>query len=957
MNRVVSVDTARAALAYIPSDERDLWLRIGMALKSEFGQEGFALFDEWSKGAPNYKARAVNDSWKSFKAGGGVTIATLIGEAKQRGFDSKHLTPLPALSDAELATRRQQRAEQQQAEEAARAAEQAAAAVKAGELWSAASADGSSPYLTKKAIAGHGVRYQGDTLLLPLVDGQGQLWNVQRIFANGEKRFLRGARVSGCWHLLGTVDEAGWLLLAEGYATAATLHEATGHPVAVAVNATNLPHVARALRQQHPGVRLLLCADDDTETEKTAGRNPGVQAAERAARLVGSHWCKPQGLPAGATDFNDLLLAQGAEVVRAQIAQAVAQSEQSKSPAPAKDKPAADTGSSKASRASAREKASDAASVSRPFFRVDELGVWYHGFNQQGDALPAQWICSPLQVTAKTRDASNGEWGYLLEFSDPDGQPKRWAMPASLLSGDGTQYRSILLSMGLQIGAGTAAKNQLTVYIQTRQTDVRVRCTDRIGWHGDVYVLPDRTLGEGDELVMFQSPSGVVSQFKQAGTLEQWRTDVAALCAGNSRLTFCVSAAFAAPLLHHAGVPSGGFHIWGDSSSGKSTAFKVAGSVYGGRDYPRNWRMTDNALELVAAQHSDALLLLDEIAQVDPKVVGDTVYMLANESGKGRATQNATSRRTHTWRLLFLSDGEVSLANHMSEAGKGTRGGHDVRMAHIPADAGQGLGVYETLHGFADGASLSNHLVNQANRCHGTAGLAFIEWAVAHAEKLSGTLREKVAQLVQQLCPEGAHGQVQRVASRFALVGIAGELATQAGLTGWANGEAVKAARTCFSAYLDARGGIGNSEHDAILRQVSGFFQLHGDARFTWWHRAMDDHKPNTMNRAGFKRLLSRDGEPIKSDSDHHREYGEKMHPVDGEEAQLEYFVLPAVFREEICKGFNPKTVAHLLVDRGMLLPEGAGERMRADRKERLPGMGNTRCYRFGARILSGEMA
>ncbi len=107
----------------------------------------------------------------------------------------------------------------------------------------------------------------------------------------------------------------------------------------------------------------------------------------------------------------------------------------------------------------------------------------------------------------------------------------------------------------------------------------------------------------------------------------------------------------------------------------------------------------------------------------------------------------------------------------------------------------------------------------------------------------------------------------------------------------------------------------------------------------------MDDHKPNTMNRAGFKRLLSRDGDPIKSDSDHHREYGEKMHPVDGEEAQLEYFVLPAVFREEICKGFNPKTVAHLLVERGMLLPEGAGERMRADRKERLPGMGNMRCY------------
>lgn len=119
----------------------------------------------------------------------------------------------------------------------------------------------------------------------------------------------------------------------------------------------------------------------------------------------------------------------------------------------------------------------------------------------------------------------------------------------------------------------------------------------------------------------------------------------------------------------------------------------------------------------------------------------------------------------------------------------------------------------------------------------------------------------------------------------------------------------------------------------------------------------MDDHKPSTMNRAGFKRLLGRSGDPIKSDSDHHREYRDKMPPVDDEEAQFEYFLLPAVSREEICKGFNPKTVAHLLIDRSMLMPEGAGERMGADRKERLPGMGNVRYYRFGARILSGELA
>jgi putative DNA primase/helicase len=595
-------------------------------------------------------------------------------------------------------------------------------------------------------------------------------------------------------------------------------------------------------------------------------------------------------------------------------------------------------------------------SSSRPFFKVDKRGVWFHGFNQQGEVLSPLWICSPLRVPAKSRDAHNGEWGYLLAFEDADGKPKRWAMPASMLAGDGTPYRAMLLSMGLQIAPSAQAKNQLTVYIQTQQTDMRVRCTERIGWHENVYVLPDRTIGESGEMVLFQATGDVTSQFKQRGTLKQWREEVAALCQGNARMVFCVSAGFAAPLLHHAGIASGGFHLWGDSSSGKSTAVRVAGSVYGGKDYPRNWRMTDNALEMTAVQHSDALLILDEIAQVDPKVVGDTVYMLANETGKGRATQTATARRVATWRLLFLSDGEVSLAHHMGEAGKSIKGGHDVRMAHIGADAGKGLGIFDTLHGFADGATLSNHLMSTIEQYHGAAGMAFLEWAVARSASLSADLRECVTELTRDMLPTNSHGQVARVAARFALVGMAGEMATEAGITGWPAGEAAKAARVCFAAWLEGRGGAGNVEHTSIIRQVQGFLQAHGDARFVWWHRALDDRKQNTANRAGFKRMLTKEGAPISSNADHHRAYGDRMLLNEAEDTELEYFVLPEVFNNEICKGYSPKMVKKLLMDRNLLVTEGKGDKVRADRNERLPGLGNTRCYRFNSKIMSAEI-
>jgi putative DNA primase/helicase len=976
----MSNDAIRAALGFVPADDRDLWLRIGMALKSELGEEGLALFEAWSEGGASFDAKAVKATWKSFKPGGAVTMATLVGEAKQRGFDPRQFAPAAPLSGADKARLKRERAERDALAAADLAAKQASAAAEAQGTWEAASASGESAYLVRKAVDGYGVRYSGKVLLVPLVDDAGKLWNVQRVFANGDKRFLTGGRVSGCFHVIGDTAASAWVLIAEGFATAATLHKATGHAVVVAFNEANVRHVAAAMRKLHPDTKLLMCADDDRDTEAKTGKNPGALAAAAAAKAVAGLWCKPNGLPAGKTDFNDLAAAVGIDTVRSQIdavitvpdaapADTVHSTEgmegdvndgakgATEKAANASVPPASQEVKPPRKRAATSRKranSDDEEQSRRAFFTVDDEGVWFHGFDQRGEPMSALWICSELRVTAHSRDAANGDWGYLLEFADADGNAKRWVMPATMLAGDGTQYRATLLGMGLRIGASMMAKNQLTVYIQSEKTDLRVRCTDRIGWHEGVYVLPDQTIGEGGEEVVFQAAGGVLSQFKQRGTLADWRDNVAAHCRGNSRLLFCVSVAFAAPLLYLARIPSGGFHIWGDSSSGKSTAFKVAGSVFGGKDYPRNWRMTDNALETVAAQHSDALLLLDEIAQVDPKVVGDTVYMLANETGKGRATQTAGTRKVAVWRLLFLSDGEVSLANHMEQAGKGTKAGHDVRMAHIPANAGKGLGLYDTVHGFASGAALSDHLVKMAQQSFGTAGMAFIKYAVQNAEMLSDALDENVGQLVQDMCPPHSHGQVSRVAARFALVGVAGELATCAGITGWETGEATQAARTCFAAWLDGRGGAGNVEHNSILRQVSGFFQAHGEARFVWWHRATDDHKPNTINRAGFKRLLTREGMAIKSNSDHHKAYGDVPHPSDAEETETEYFVLPETFHNEICKGFDPKVVTRLLVERGLLETE-TGSKAGATRKERLPGMGLMRCYKFKPGVVGAE--
>jgi putative DNA primase/helicase len=172
--------------------------------------------------------------------------------------------------------------------------EQREAQQRAGELLGqGAPAHESHPYLLAKGIKPHGIRQCDGLLLVPLRDTSGTLWNLQTIAVDGEKRFLRGGRVQGLYGCVGgkVVDT---LLIAEGFATAASLYEATGLPVAIAFSANNLEPSARALRAKYPAVQIIIAADNDEETERRVGINPGRRHAERAARVVGGFVCWPE---------------------------------------------------------------------------------------------------------------------------------------------------------------------------------------------------------------------------------------------------------------------------------------------------------------------------------------------------------------------------------------------------------------------------------------------------------------------------------------------------------------------------------------------------------------------------------------------------------------------------------------------------------------------------------------
>ena len=343
---------------------------MAMAVKSEFGESGFDVWNQWSSGAKNYKEKDARDVWKSIHPTGKkgtITISTLIKEAKNHGW----VLPDEQISESELRERKKEAAaRRKKARDKALVAEKALEAGR--EVVSEAATriieeltidSGKSAYLDRKKVGAFDVRFversflvvcTGDpdeggelfvelitdkdavssfygqegekppfkfikpgALLIPARDIDGRIWNIQIIWpVSGKKSFLKYGCKQGTFHLIGTPTPDGVIGIAEGYATAVSVHQAMDWPVAVAWDAGNLEIVALNLRKRYPDAVQIILGDDDHENPK----NPGRIKACRAANLVGGVARFPHfETPAGKTDWNDLHVAQGLDAVREQL--------------------------------------------------------------------------------------------------------------------------------------------------------------------------------------------------------------------------------------------------------------------------------------------------------------------------------------------------------------------------------------------------------------------------------------------------------------------------------------------------------------------------------------------------------------------------------------------------------------------------------------------------------------
>ncbi|RZO83051.1 MAG: DUF927 domain-containing protein [Oceanococcus sp.] len=460
--------------------------------------------------------------------------------------------------------------------------------------------------------------------------------------------------------------------------------------------------------------------------------------------------------------------------------------------------------------------------------RVLKPGVWFFDLARgRGDegAPVESWVCGPMDVIAQTADSGGNSYGRLLRFQTTRNLWRTWAMPMHLLRGSGDELRGELLDMGLNIAPD--AKLNVLKYIQWQVPRKKALCSSSVGWVQDAYVLPNEVIGADHDEVHFQHSERVGDECRVSGTIEDWRSEVSAYAVNNPLLLLALSASFAGPLIEACHAESGGIHLVGDSSAGKSTIQRVAVSVWGGRDYCRSWRATGNGLEGIAALHNDALLALDEISECDPREVGQIVYMLGNGQGKQRAAKTGFARKITRWQTILLSTGERTIGATMQEGGQRQKAGQGLRLLDIPTD--RTFGAFDCLHQFESGHQFADHLLRASKRYFGTACRAFLNAIVTSA----GDHAQDYADLRDShlFNDDGLDQQERRAMARFALYAYAGELATKHGITGWPEGAAIEAAREGFASWRKLRGS-GRDERREILAALSAFLDTFGHSRF-----------------------------------------------------------------------------------------------------------------------------
>ena len=407
---------------------------------------------------------------------------------------------------------------------------------------------------------------------------------------------------------------------------------------------------------------------------------------------------------------------------------------------------------------------------------------------------------------ALSHDENKQGWQRVIFMRDRDGSDRHLFVPEQLFWQNPNKVAGTLINAGFDLGTGYA--DHLVRGLMQTSVEKRLVVVARPGWHGPHYVKSDGTIGPRSSRVPVLAGSVGTAPVTSADRIELWQRTVGRYSEGNSRLVAAVSIALGGIAIGLFDAQLGiGLHLRGLSSLGKTTALRVAASVFGpAHTEVRSWSATDSGLEVLAVRHHHRCLVIDELAQIRADAAAQAAYLLANGAGRQRAHGSGRARPAEHWKLTFLSSGEISLEEKVAERSGApqVREGQAVRLIDLPADAGRGHGIYENLHGLADGAALSDALNQATEQSMGDIAAEFAGAIANDVEQARPFLRTEQERFVRSNLPDEADGIVRRVYANLGFLAAATELATRKGILPWRPGSGHAGIGICAHAWVTA---------------------------------------------------------------------------------------------------------------------------------------------------------
>lgn len=527
-------------------------------------------------------------------------------------------------------------------------------------------------------------------------------------------------------------------------------------------------------------------------------------------------------------------------------------------------------------------------------FKLTEDGVFYNG----------KYLCRYIEVIAFIRDIENENWKRRVRFKNTFGD-------FHVLDIGMEQFRNtsdiwkILGKAGFEV---PDLKNEKLVlkYLKSNIPGQRITSVSKIGWISDKqFISPSFHVTKEKTDNHFSLDSKIRNVgFKIKGELKEWQDNICKYCEGNDILVLAICSAFSGTLLRFTNQSCTVAHLVGKSSIGKTSALAVAASIWGdSQQFIMQWRVTSNAIETLAESHNDCLLILDELSQISARDAGNMIYTLGNAKGKARLNSEAEQKEIRQWQISILSSGEIGIADKISENNEKAKAGQLVRFIDIEAEVPNGFGIYNDLHGFSDGAELSDILKGNCRKYHGVPAKIFVESLIgSNEDKLNeNNLEERIKSLYElaqrdiykKFELEKANGQVKRVADVFALYRLAGTLAQRFGIITF---DVTKSIYNIFEGWISDRGSKNLSmEEKDIVGDIMSFLMQH---------------------EARFARISSVESGYAKDD----KVINNCLGRVEDRDNRRIYYIIPKLFRDEICKGKNVKLYRKVLKQKGILL-------------------------------------